>query len=149
MHRLRNSPLWPHESRLAPAQVAEQTAEIARSTLLEIHRQGQQLGKTDEEMQAVRPQLFSPAALCCCTTFNTPAVPSACCLLQMEKDVHEASRVVRFMRRWCCFQVLCCCDCFDPDADLERTRKRRVRAYVAAAAAGSGLPMYFLLISAA
>jgi hypothetical protein len=47
--------------------------------------------------------------------------------LQMEKDVLEASRIVRFMQRWCCFQVLCCCDCFDPDTELNRTRNARLR----------------------
>lgn len=48
-------------------------------------------------------------------------------VLQMEKDVREATSVMRFMRRWCCFQVLCCCDCFDPHADMEQTRRRRIQ----------------------
>jgi hypothetical protein len=44
-------------------------------------------------------------------------------VLQVGQDVKEASAVLRFMRRWCCFQ--CCCD---PTADLDRTRRSRVSA---------------------
>jgi hypothetical protein len=48
------------------AQVVEQTTEIARSMLVEIHRQGQQLAKTDQGMQAVSwqhvPQCRPPSA---------------------------------------------------------------------------------------
>lgn len=48
-------------------------------------------------------------------------------LENVEKDVKEASRIVRFMRRWCCFQVICCCDCFDPDVEMDHKRKKSLQ----------------------
>ncbi|KAI3423821.1 hypothetical protein D9Q98_009657 [Chlorella vulgaris] len=74
-------------------QIAENTNDVARSTLVELHRQGQQLERADLGMK------------------------------QVGQDVKEASAVLRFMRRWCCFQ--CCCD---PTADLDRTRRSRASA---------------------
>ena len=50
-----------------------------------------------------------------------------CAALQIEEDVVEASSLLRFMRRWCCVQLLCCCDCCDPDIQRDRTRKRRLQ----------------------
>ncbi|KAI7838234.1 hypothetical protein COHA_007981 [Chlorella ohadii] len=74
-------------------QLAEKTADVAQNTLVELHRQGQQLENAELGMD------------------------------QVQADVKEANMILKFMRRWCCFQ---CCDCCDPHADLERTRKKRV-----------------------
>jgi hypothetical protein len=81
---------------LSHTQVAEQTAEIGRCTVFEVHRQGLALTRTEDAVWA------------------------------LEQDVREASRLVKFLRRWYCFQILCCCDCCDPDAATDRTRGRRV-----------------------
>lgn len=78
-------------------QIAEETVDIGSNTLVEVHRQGLQLERADHGIE------------------------------NMEKDVIEASRILKFMRRWCCFQVICCCDCFDADVDLTNTRKQRVK----------------------
>ncbi|GAB4817629.1 hypothetical protein N2152v2_004675 [Parachlorella kessleri] len=77
-------------------QVAEQTHDVARGTLVEIHRQGQQLDKAEAGFEVI------------------------------EEEVVEASSILRFMRRWCCIRLICCCDCFDPDVQRDRLRKRRV-----------------------
>ena len=68
-------PLHP----LAP-QLAEQTSELAQSTLVETHRQGQQLGKVGQHVEDI------------------------------DRDVKEAGALLRFMRRCCCFQCCDCCD---------------------------------------
>lgn len=78
-------------------QIAEQTVDIGSNALVEINRQGLQLERADQGVE------------------------------NMEKDVLEASRIMKFMRRWCCFQIICCCDCFDADVDLNRTRKQRLQ----------------------
>lgn len=70
---------------------------MANNTLVEVHRQGQVLQKADYGVAT------------------------------MESDVKEASRLMKFMQRWCCFQIICCCDCFDPDVQMDRTRNQRVR----------------------
>ena len=112
---------------LVALQVAEQTTEIACVTLGEIQRQGQKLDRAELGMEAVSAGCGTlsplPAAR---AELSLTALSSPSPFLQMEKDVQEASRIVRFMRRWCFFQVLCCCDCFDPDVESDRTRKRRL-----------------------
>ena len=45
--------------------------------------------------------------------------------LQVDREVREASSLLRFMRRWCCFQ---CWDCCDPTVQQDRTRATRVAA---------------------
>lgn len=120
-YSLRNSQQW------AVLQAAEQTVDIARNTLVEVHRQGEVLSSADQGVQAVSAGRQShvghdehlPGGVIHSHTVHA---------LQMEKDVQEASRILRFMKRFCCFQVICCCDCFDPDSDMERTRRRRVQA---------------------
>ncbi|KAL4432230.1 hypothetical protein ABPG77_005992 [Micractinium sp. CCAP 211/92] len=61
-------------------QVAEQTREVAHSTLVEVHRQGAQLERAELGLQEV------------------------------GREVREASALLRFMRRWCCLQCCDCCD---------------------------------------
>jgi hypothetical protein len=77
-------------------QVAEQAAEIGRCTVVEAHRQGQALTRTEDAVWG------------------------------LEQDVREASLLFKFLRRWYCFQIFCCCDCCDLDAATDRTRGRRV-----------------------
>eukprot|EP00887_Chlorella_sp_A99_P005658 scaffold1.g5658.t1 len=75
--------------------LAEQTRDVAQNTLVEAHRQGQQLSQVGQHVEVI------------------------------DADVHEASALLRFMRRCCCFQ---CCDCCDPTVEQDRRRKQRVNA---------------------
>lgn len=78
--------------------MAEETVDIGGATLVEVHRQGEQLDALDRNFETI------------------------------QEEVKEASRLLKFMRRCCCFATLCCCDCFDPDLQVDRTRKARVLA---------------------
>lgn len=49
-------------------------------------------------------------------------------LMQIQEDVKEASSILRFMRRFCCFAMATsCCGCADPDAARDATRRQRVQ----------------------
>ncbi|GAB4817634.1 hypothetical protein N2152v2_004680 [Parachlorella kessleri] len=74
------------------------TTEMARGTVLELHRQGQQLELAGNNVT------------------------------QIGQEVKEASRLVRFMRRFCCLAVATsCCSCLDPGRHEDATRKARVK----------------------
>mgnify|MGYP001810499215 CR=1 FL=1 len=108
-------------------QVAEKTSEVARGTLVEMHRQGQQLERADLGMQQASGGWWAVPS---CAAVEASVAPTLPCrnpagAVQVEQEAREASAILRFMRRWCCFQ--CCC-CYDPTADQDRTRRQRVSA---------------------
>lgn len=48
--------------------------------------------------------------------------------MQIQEDVKEASSILRFMRRFCCFAMATsCCGCADPDAARDAARRQRVQ----------------------
>ncbi|KAL6785859.1 hypothetical protein ACKKBG_A00455 [Auxenochlorella protothecoides x Auxenochlorella symbiontica] len=78
------------------AQIADETVDAGRNTLVEIHRQGEQLDHIERGLD------------------------------HMEEDVKEASSLVKFMRRWCCWQLCCCC--LDPEHKKGRpSRQQRLK----------------------
>ncbi|KDD75956.1 hypothetical protein H632_c419p2 [Helicosporidium sp. ATCC 50920] len=90
------------------AKVAAQTVDVASNTLVELHRQGEQLDNIDIGLH------------------------------QLEEDVDEANAVVKFMQRYCCLQLFTCCAYCDPNQKRDRSRGDRMkkrRALVAQAKA--------------
>ena len=168
----------PSARRFHALQLAEKTADVAHNTLVELHRQGEQLENAEIGMDQVRPSrvlaapavggaglgpaprgsqtalrpqaaagrqvssapvackpghrartpasrafglqrhalplcerslpLFEPA---CCPAPRPRSLPRPCSPLpanpfeQVQGDIKEASTILKFMRRWCCFQV--------------------------------------------
>lgn len=116
--------------------VAEQTADVAQGTLVEMHRQGRQLESAELGMHTVRcgasGRVGAIKRVRARSTeqlrigsIDPPTSPRSLPPAQVAGEIKEASAILRFMRRWCCLQ---CCDCLDPTLEQDRTRKQRVAA---------------------
>lgn len=79
-----------------PAQVANETVDIGKNTLIELHRQGEQLDQIDISMKA------------------------------MEEDVQEADSIVKYMRNCFCVTMFACCGNLDPNHNRDATRAKRM-----------------------
>lgn len=91
-----------HKETTASAQraymTANQTRQLAKDTLEELHTQGEKLQKVDRG------------------------------LVDIDTDVKEAKTLIKYMKRCClCFLCSCCCDC-DPNAERDKHRRKRVKA---------------------
>lgn len=85
----------------SPAQVANETVDIGKNTLIELHRQGEQLDQIDISMKA------------------------------MEEDVEEADSIVKYMRNCFCVTFFACCGNMDPNHKRDATRAKRMAARAA------------------
>lgn len=75
--------------------------DIGKNTLVELHRQGEQLDHVERH--------FS----------------------HLEEDVREADAIVKFMQRWCCIQLCCCCLNLDPEKQKGvKPRHQRMQTWV-------------------
>lgn len=122
---VRHAPLTPARTAFR-RQVAQETVDIGKNTLVELHRQGEQLDHIERHFSNVRLLVYwavywggvpgSWAELASGDTLHTRHtlsffIPSH----QLEEDVREANAIVKFMQRWCCIQLCCCCLNLDPE----------------------------------
>lgn len=86
------------ESAQRALMTANQTRQLAKDTLEDLHTQGEKLQKVDRDLENI------------------------------DDDVKEAKSLLKYMRRCClCFLFACCCDC-DPHVERDNQRGKRVKA---------------------